>query len=246
MPSMLDIGTDVALIALALSYGYAAYSAIAISRTLSDRIYHSQALGMGVVTIIFAILIGGTTIGLPANSGPMAVAGFLTYYATFIGFYYWIDASIRAARLTDPLFRDTFHWTLLRIVFWVYDIGALIFFVVAGTLGIFSLANAPPEVQLFVLGPLVIMIFSGVVVLPAGARRSKDRVLKRHLNWFAIYAVVVLGFVFIYGDFTPGVTNLETIIVAAAGGYLLYRSAVSLVPLYSFKKEANQKDSGAQ
>lgn len=242
MPNILDIAIDLAIVALGLVYGYVAFAAIAISRTLSDRIYRSQALGMGGVTIIFAILIVGVTFVPTAPSRPIAIAGFLTYYATFLGFYYWMDASIRAARLTDPLFRDTFHWSRLRIVFWVYDIGALVFFLIVGTLGIFSFAGAPPVVQLFVLGPLFIMIFSGVVVLPVGAHRSKDRELKRHLYWFAIYAAVVLGFVFVYGDFTPGLINLETVIVAAAGGYLLYRSVTSLVPLYSFKKEAIHKN----
>ncbi|MDA4123093.1 MAG: hypothetical protein OK456_07945 [Thaumarchaeota archaeon] len=243
MLSALDVVTDLVMIAAAAIYGYVAYSAFAISRTLSNGIYRRQAMGVAVVAIVILILGEGT--GFNSASGPVStvdfIAGFLSFYATFIGLYYWIDASIGAARLTDPLYRDTFHWTRLRLAFWAYDAVALVFFLAAGILGVFDFTTAPPIVLVFVLIPLAIMIFGGAVVLPIAARRSKDRLMKKHLNWFAVYVIVVLGFVFVVGG-----TPLQSLLVAAAGGYFLYRCVRSLVPLYKFKTVSKDADKAPQ
>jgi hypothetical protein len=240
--NIVEIGTYFVVVATAAIYGYVAYSAVAISRALSNNIYRRQALGMGVVSITIAVLGIGVTIFPSANSGIPFVAGFLSYYAVFIGFYYWIDASIGAARLTDPLFRNTLYWTRLRLAFWAYDAAATIIFLILGSLGTVTYATASPLLTVFVIGPLIIMIFSGVVALPIAAHRSKDKVLKRHLNWFAVYAAVVLGFFFVWGSAIPGVTNLENLIAVALGGYLLYRCVGSLVPIYTFKNKVTQKN----
>lgn len=162
------------------------------------------------------------------------------YYAIFIGLYYWIDASIRTARFSDPLYRDTFHWSRMRLVFWAYIIGAYVLFSVTGAIGVYSYATASSLGQDLIGLPLIFVIFAGAVVLPAAVRRSKDKVLRRNLDWFAIWTIVVLGIGWVGIGFTPlsdNVQTLITLIVVAPGGYLLYRSATSLFPVYKFNKE---------
>lgn len=229
------------MIAAGVVYVYVAYSAFAISRTLSNGVYRRQALGMAVV-IVFLIILGEST-DFNGTSGAVPtvdfVLGFLAFYAVFIGTYYWIDASIVAIRFTDPLYRDTFHWTRLRLVFWAYDIAALVFFLITGTLGIFQFSTAPDIVVAFILGPLVIMLFSGAVVLPVASHRSKDKVMKRHLDWFAVYVIAILGFIFVVS-----LNNFQTMLAATIGGYLLYRSVRSLVPLYTFRPESDKANAG--
>jgi uncharacterized membrane protein len=219
-----------------LVYGYTAFSAFAIGRTLSDRIYRRQAIGLGVVVIILVTLYVFQSVFPPGSVPQLFVLGFSLYYATFIGTYYWIDASIRAARTTDPLFRDTLRWSKIRIAFWVYDIVAYFVFLTAGLFFNLTFSNGPPIFVLFLIGPVFIMIFSGVVALPIAAHRSKDKVLKKNLDWFGVYALAVLSFVFLWSG-AVNATNFEQLIVAVVGGYFLYRSAKSLVPLYTFRAE---------
>ena len=240
MLGTLDIVSWVTYAAAFLVYGYAAFSAVAIGRTLSDRVYRRQAFGLAVVTTFLVILYVFTTVYPPGSVAQLFVLGFSLFYAVFIGTFYWIDASIQAARVTDPLNRDTFHWSRLRIAFWAYDGVAYFLFLFAGLIFNVTFSNGPPIFVLFLLGPLFIMIFTGVTALPVAARRSKDKVLKKNLDWFGVYAAVVLSFFFLWGSFILP-TPLEQLIWTVPGGYFLYRSAKSLVPLYAFKADATQE-----
>jgi hypothetical protein len=238
MLGTLDIISIATYVVGFIFYGFVAYSAVAIGRALSDRVYRRQAIGLASVTMLLILLDVFSTIYPPGSNDSQLffVLGFSLFYAVFIGTYYWIDASIRAARVTDPLNRDTWHWSKLRLAFWGYDIGAFFFFLIAGLLFGVAFSNGPPIFVVFLLGPLFIMVFSGVVALPVAAHRSKDRILKKNLDWFGVYVIVVLSFEFLWSSFVNA-TNLEALIVEVVGGYFLYRSAKSLAPLYSFAKE---------
>jgi hypothetical protein len=237
MLGTLDIISIATYIVGFLIYGYIAYSAVAIGRALSDRVYRRQAIGLAVVTMLLILLDVFSTVFPPGSPDPqLFVLGFSLFYAVFIGIYYWIDASIRAARVTDPLNRDTLNWSKLRLAFWAYDIGAFFFFLFAGLLFGEAFSNGPPIFVVFLLGPLFIMVFSGIVALPIAAHRSKDKILKKNLDWFGVYVIVVLSFEFLWNS-AVNATNLEVLIVEVIGGYFLYRSAKSLVPLYAFKAD---------
>jgi hypothetical protein len=85
--------------------------------------------------------------------------------------------------------------------------------------------------------PFSIIVFSGVVVLPIAIRRSKDKLLKRQLTWFAVYLMWFV-FLIVVGDFLPSAPEVVALAVFLAGAYPLYRSATSLVPLYKFSPDA--------
>jgi hypothetical protein len=236
------------VVVFAVIYGYVAYAAIAISRTLSNGVYRNQALGLAVIALVmisFAtwLILGPPSVGIrfhgPPSTGLYYVASFLgSWEALFIGSYYYVDASIMAARPTDPLFRDTLHWSRMRVAFWVYDIAVAVVFTITGAVGSYEYGSGSPLVDGLISLPLLIVLFSGAVVLPIAAKRSKDKVLKKQLNWFVVY--VIAAFVpslFVGSSLQSNIQSatLGLVIVWWAFGYFLYKSTISLVPLYRFE-----------
>src|ERR1700733_5624912 len=95
---------------LVLSYG--AYWAFEIRRALAIRLYRSQALGIGLLAVSVGLAqlyyTGSIFYGWP----PELTFASILFFA--FALFYWTNTSIRAARLSDPLLRDTFRWTRLR------------------------------------------------------------------------------------------------------------------------------------
>jgi hypothetical protein len=240
MPSELNAVTYPLLVVFVVASGFVAYTAIAISRTLSNRVYRNQALGLAAVAIVLVIVVIWGTLSFSSNYVLTGIENAIqllgTWFAFFIGFYYFIDASIGAARLTDPLFRDTLHWTRVRLAFWAYDIGAAILFTIAAAVGSYNYGNGGSLTAFFQAGiPVLIILYSGAVALPVAIRRSKDKVLKRQLSWFAIWMVCFVIF-FIGAYFINNAAAAPAgLVVFLAGAYPLYRSTTSLVPLYRFE-----------
>lgn len=235
MLSTLDIATFIILTVFAIAYGYVGYTAIAISRTLSSRVYRNQALGLVVIATltvelaIVAVISNSFTASLTGIAYAFSLLGI--WFAIFIGFYYYIDASIVAARPTDPLFRDTLHWTRARLAFWAYNIGAAIVFPIAAADNVYNYASGGLPAFFQAEIPFLIIIFSGAVVLPIAIRKSKDRVLKKQLTWFFVWFVLFLL------SLISSAPLLIALVVSLAGAYPLHRSATSLVPLYKFDNE---------
>ena len=186
-------------------------------------------LEFALAGLLGTIVFPGITLTGIAN----AIQLLAIWFAILIGFYYYIDASIMATRPTDPLFRDTLHWTRVRLAFWVYDIGAAIVFPIAAAVNSYEYANGGVPALLQAGIPLLIVIFSGAVVLPIAIGRSKDKVLKRQLTWFAVYMIWIV-FLAVGGILIPNAPVVVDLVIFLAGAYPLYRSATSLVPLYSF------------
>ncbi len=211
------IGFNVLFYAIAIfPFAYPAYWALSIRRALAVRLYKSQALGIGLVCLAYVA-------GSLDNTG--------TAYGIFILLvFYWIDASFRAARRSDPLLRDSIHWTKLRIVFWIINGGIIIGETVGVPLGYSILTPTSNSLGGSLLAvPFFIIAASGVALGTVVARRSGDSTLRRHLAWFALFvfaqfAIIIVaqvnslsGFVYFLGfDFA---------------GFFLYKSARSLVPL---------------
>lgn len=243
MLSTPDIVTYLVLVVFAAVYGYVAYTAIAIRRALSNRVYRIQALGLAVfasliVEFAFAGVLGTVTFaGITLTGIADALQLLAIWFAILVGFYYFIDASIMATRPTDPLFRDTLHWTRVRLAFWAYDIGAAIVFPVAAAFNRYNYANGgiPDFLQAGI--PVLIVIVSGALVLPIAIRRSKDKVLRRQLTWFAVY-MMWLVLVVVGGALLPNAPDVVTLAILLAFAYPLYRSATSLVPLYKFNPKS--------
>ena len=200
---------------------YAAYWALNIRHALAVNVYRKQALGIGLVAISCAILGFGQVLPIVNIS---FLEGFGPGFLVLLVLFYWIDASMISARRSDPLLRDSLHWSKLRIVLWILIVALMLIGVILlipkGTPS--GLLLGP--LFLVALGLLILVPLSGALSLSVALRRSKDIAFRRHLKWFAVFAVLFF-FVFPLG------ANIASYALIFAAGYSLYRSARSLAPL---------------
>jgi len=225
-------------------YSYAAFWAFSIRHVLAVRLYRNQAFGIGfVVLAVYSTL---AVFDLTPSTNSLQIISGLTnssFYFLFIVLFYWLDASVIATRRSDPLLRDTLHWSKIRIPLWIINgitwgtiLLLLIYSEITGNVSILNQLDTG-NINNFVLRimynfPIAVLI-SGVIFLPAIALRSKwDKTLRRHFLWFAPSYAGLL-FIFFLGSIVPtGLAgSIVTIIIVLAMGYSLYRSAKSLVPL---------------
>jgi hypothetical protein len=189
---------------------------------LGVRLYRNQALGIGLVAAASAslALLFGVTIG-----GNVAVIDLQALEFLFL--FYWIDSSVLAARRSDPLVRDEYHWSRLRVPLWGANLVGL---------ALSLLVHLPVQI--------ILTLVVGIVMLPTAARRSGDAIFRMHLRWFGFYAllqIVAFSGIFLPFFLTGAPTSSSSIITyisigifvpgAWGGAYCLYRSARALVPL---------------
>lgn len=249
MPSSSEIVAILGALAVSAVSFYAAYWAFEIRKALAGRLYRSQALGTGLVALIPSVVQIGLT-GTFLNVLPNEFTYALPVMAALIIFY-WIDTSVRAARRSDPLFRDTFRWSKLRFALLTLIIITLIY----GSLNvsydalndITGFTTATPLAPsgyffIFIIAPILIPLITAAVVLPVAGLRSKDPILRKHLQWFAFFALslvtITIGLSILFYNPLQSllIQDLGTII----GGYCLYRSARSLAPINRLSLDATK------
>jgi hypothetical protein len=217
-------------------YSLATYEAATIQRALPVKLYKNQARGIGLVAVGLIVLslaqLAGAAFGTPV--------GFPFIDFTWIVLFYWIDASIRAARRSDPLLRDTLRWNLVRVAVWVLMVASMAvilasaaYQVVAEGASIFATANLPFGGAQGTLGFLSYFppIIFGAIYLPIAVLRSRDPTLRRHLAWFGLFVLCFLTVNLTFGLGAAAVLPVAQSEILALGSFFLYRSARSLVPL---------------
>ena len=204
----------------ALAFLYPAYWALVIREALTLRLYRNQALGMGLLGAWVAIVF----------LRPLEVILSLS-----VLLFYWIDASILAARRSDPLLRDTLRWSKLRWVFWILVVGLLVpemvDIVISGNF--FGNTLTKDIFGTLVKIPFGLIFVSGAPLLVLVSRRSGDITLKTHMKWFGYFVLAILA-----AGLSQNAGQLTvTFVLFVAGAYFLYRSARSLAPLNRLKLE---------
>jgi hypothetical protein len=240
MLSILDTLSIVVALAVVAAYSYIAYSAVAIRRTMAGGLYRRQALGVGLIGLVFVVIYLDNY--LPYDNVLGIITG-LVFYAMVLVLLYWVDSSILAARRSDPLDRDTLKWSMIRWIVWVVSVSVIIATITAAsyyTIGAGTF-NPPDYLNLLfsILFPIPIYIaaFCGVIVIPVAARRSGDITLRKNLQWFFVFLAIQLilqgglGQV-LSNDLTK--SNLVDGFALLLGIYPLYQSAKKLIPLYRF------------
>jgi hypothetical protein len=210
--------TVLAYVFVAFIMGYPGFWALSVRRGLAVRLYRNQALGIALVCLVFFF----------AVVEPTGVV-----YAYFlIAIFYWMDASILAARRTDPLLRDTLFWRRLRWVLW----GILVLGLVVPS--IYQLLTGFDFTTLAIFGPLssffilpyLVVPFTGIVLFAVVSRRSADHALRRQLAWFGVFAFTQFATIFAaFGIASFG--GLTYFLGFALASFFLYKSARALVPL---------------
>lgn len=236
MSSSIDIwGLSVLIefVAVLLLAGYAGYWALSLRRALFVRTYRNQALAivMAVVATVFIDFVNlapgspapGSQVGI-VTLEQFLIGGPLFLGLVFLGLFYVVDTTARAGRLSDPLLRDTLHWSQVRKVLWMFSVACVVL-----TFPISALLNTNVFLIIFTFFlPLV----SGALMFPILARRSGDPTLRRHLGWLGAFFV----FFFLSAFFFNGTLVLSGAFLVVAG-FSLLRSGRSLAPLNRISPE---------
>jgi hypothetical protein len=211
-----------------LLFSYAAYWAFIIRKALATGLYRRQALWAGTMGLYFVALSTFLTIALSFNLTTLSVntLGGLLISSGFIVIFAWIDSTVRVARRSDPLLRDTLRWSRLRYFIGFFTLGG------AGSALITSINSG-----FSLVAPFGGAIFFGAIALLISATRSGDMTLRSHLKWMGLTIAMlwlasqltgILLHIFPAGSLT---SEAITYSLVAVGGFCLYRSARSLVPL---------------
>ena len=235
-----------------LAFVYAAYWAFNIRRALAVHIYRNQALGVGLLSLIILLIVLPLPSPQPGSNG---IFGSILYEIGFIlvnsvlwlGAIYFVDASVLASRRSDPLLRDTLHWSKVRYVLWVLQIFnvsvillSLAYSAITGNT-FFANEVAQGNSGQFTSLPALcdnlawfLALLSPIVFVPV-AIRAKDPNLRKHFEWLAVLAGVIVIVLITSGNSPISLTPAENLLSSMASflamGYCLYKSARVLVPL---------------
>jgi hypothetical protein len=171
---------------------YSSYWAFSTRKALVAKIYRRQALWVAINALYFALFFAfagaAIAVGGPNANGPyVALFGDIFTIAAFVVIFAWMDSSIRVARRSDPLHRNTLRWTGLRyFILIITSFGILFSLVIPSQYQ----QQSTSTVQGFaVFGPIGTALLLGGIALFLSARRSRDPILQRHLKWFGAFII---------------------------------------------------------
>ena len=203
---------------------YSSYWAFIIRRASAVPLYRNQALGLFLIAAFQGAV--GLAFALTGGAGNLVIVFLDAMTNIFV--FYWIDVSLSVARRSDPLLRDTFRWSTLRKVIWPLNIAGLLL--------------VPFVFPLVFIQAFLIYAIGALLVSWAG-RRSGDSTIRKHLKWFGSYAAFTVIFFVALSLVVTGIVSTDSALglasffvlfgVTLGGGYSLYRSATSLVPMRS-------------
>jgi hypothetical protein len=225
----------VGLLLAAVLGGYAAYWSLALRRAMKVKAYSRQVLIVGIFSIYGTVLyyLFYIVYFLAPNllSSPIGTAQAALYLVLAPLAFAWADSSIRVGRRLDPLLRDPFHWSKLRLLLWPLMFLTLLGYLAQGDLSYIGLSS---------------YVILGIAVLPilTAARRSGDPYYRRSLEWFgfsiALLVAQNLGFTPLISASGIGIVYtpagfiwsiLANFAIVPALFYGIYMCARALVPL---------------
>ncbi len=211
-------------------YSYGAVWAFRIRKALMTPLFKERARWVGVVGIFFAVLVASNLL-IRAFAESNVYLSFLEYCiadAAGIVTLAWIDTTIKMARRSDPLNRNTIAWKQLRYVVWAFTFittAGSLFSVVYLKINFFSTGGTGGA---FVSGSFGWVIF-GFIALLLSYRRSRDPVLKEHLKWFGLFLFVLFIVDTVLSRNIPAFVIADEVLLAL-DAYFLYRGVKSLAP----------------
>jgi hypothetical protein len=238
------VTSNTAVLFLAASlpiYAYAVYWAFDTRRALAVRVYRGQALATGILAS--ATWFSGYAVTVISNSpNPQLNLGVpvIGLSLLLLSIFYFTDATMKAARRSDPLLRDTLHWSKIRVPLWAVVLLSL--GVIMAVVGYAAITNNTDVLNgindgtygnaffNFDFEYLINLPFIGVVLIAAAAYRAKwDATLRRHFLWLAF----ALALYFILFNFSiPGTFAILFLGV----GLSLFMASRSLVPTSRIQK----------
>ena len=238
MVDLASIVVTVVAVADIAVFAYGAYWASEIRRALASPLYRRQGLWVEAIGVYFVVFFLLVVIARALGAGPLSetsglgVAAVAFVYVGVVMFFVWIDSSVKLARRSDPLRRDTLKWSVLR---WLLGFGVIVgslFAIVFNSAQALDFSRATP-----LYGPIGATLLLGAIALYLSGKRSRDLVLRRHLVWFGLFAAflwvtsAVVGSSYwrsLRGDAWVDLVSYTFFAVSAC---FLYKSARSLAPV---------------
>jgi hypothetical protein len=243
MINSFDIANLITAAAASSFLGYVSYWALIVRRALGIRVYRKQALGIASIALILASTEIATTfdayIFYKNATAAVGNGGFGLFFVFLLLLFYCVDSSVLTARRTDPLSRDTLHWSKLRLFLWIPTaIVAAIVIPIDIYSAVLSSNPIPAPASLFTLlfPAIFIPIVSAVILLPLVARRAGDFALRMQLKWFGVFAASYFVTNIVSNTLDPTIGLYVDHLGLIFSGYCLYRSVLSLVPTTPFPK----------
>jgi hypothetical protein len=226
-------------------YSYGALWAYRIRRALMSPLFKERALWVQVVAIFFVVIVSANLLiryFAPTNFY-LSFFQYTLVDAAGIVTLAWIDTTIKMARRSDPLNRNTISWKQLRYVVWAFT-----FITTTGSLfsvGYLRIDFFTPQGTggAFVSGSFGWVLF-GFIALILSYRRSRDPTLREHLKWFGLFVFLL----FIVGTILSGdilVFRISAEVLLAVAAYFLYRGVKSLAPFSNAPLERNLSAPGS-
>jgi hypothetical protein len=225
----------IGLLLAAVLGAYAAYWSFSLRSALRAKTYSRQALIVGSFsiygTILYYLFYIVYFLAPSLLNSPVGTIQEALYYVLAPIAFTWADSSIRVGRRSDPLLRDPFHWSKLRLVLWPLVLLTLLGYLLQGDLSFIGLSS---------------YVILGISVLPilVAAKRSGDPYYRRSLKWFGFSVAVLvaqnLGFSLIISASGQGIVYsplafvwsiLANFAIVPVMFYGIYMCARSLVPL---------------
>lgn len=225
-----DAGALVAaggILAQMLVYSYAGYWSLAIRSGLAVPVYRNQALGSFVIVIVASFTSLYVFAGFFVSNFGNGIEGVVSVTVISLGLFYWVDASMLAARRSDPLMRDLLHWRSARKVLWAFNIVVLSYLLLLDVISPFYTYGGP-----LVITPFLIAVICGALLLTIVARRTAAPALRQNLRWFGLFflsTLITYPFSAGGGPFAGVPAELILVGLGIFGGYCLLRSVRSLV-----------------
>jgi hypothetical protein len=213
------------------AYSYGAIWAFRIRKALMSPLYKQRARWVGVVAIFFAVLIASNLLikAFAENNFLLSLLEYSITDAAGIVTLAWIDTTIKVARRSDPLNRNTIKWKQLRYVIWAFTFittAGSLFTVVYFRVNFFTSPNGTSGA--FVSGSFGWVLF-GFIALVLSSRRSRDPILQEHLKWFGLFLFVLFLVDTVLSHNVYGFI-LASEALLALDAYFLYRGVKSLAP----------------
>jgi uncharacterized membrane protein YhaH (DUF805 family) len=157
----------------------------------------------------------------------------------FVLIFEWADSNIRVGRRSDPLLRNTFHWSIVGKIFWTILLSLLAITFIANFVSALEPQNnlasnlSGLSYFLFVLLPFC----TAVPALFLSAKRSGDKTFRKSAEWFGfalLFLVLAVGVVsLIWGNSNIPLNSFSVLLLLPLTGmsYSLYKCSRSLVPL---------------
>lgn len=214
----------------------AAYRGVELTRAFVNNVYRNRAIWM-VAVVLVALF--GTLSNFVPSSGQVSL---LLLVVVIVVVFAFVDASILAALEVDFFHRNTLGWKRARVFVYLLlygDIAVTVFLdFVSGAPGspawLSALTQSPAYTVQGILVLFGLLGYSGVALL-VGARRTADRVMKRHL--------VLVGFAF--SLFIVSTANDLTVSIALLNDFLavltpivIYFAVMALSPVGRVAEEA--------